>query len=117
MELGGADGPLLRSLSSVVQCKPRILNQGALDNLISNSKDELDLRPEARHRVLVDLFVREDGEVADGRVFRSAGRTDIDRFALDILMRARFSPAMIGDFPIPVWIRLPMTFTGPSAPE
>ena len=117
MELGGADGPLLRPLSSVVQCKPQLLSPGALDDLISSWIQGLDLGPEVRHQVLVDLFVREDGEVADGRVFRSAGRTDIDRFALDILMRARFSPATTGDFPIPVWIRLPMTFTGPSAPE
>ncbi|MGE0158872.1 MAG: TonB family protein [Gemmatimonadales bacterium] len=56
------------------------------------------------------LRVAPDGSVTNVRVQESSGHESLDQAALDVTSVARFQSARNRDQPVPVWVRLPVTF-------
>ena len=61
-------------------------------------------------RVIVHLFIDEDGTVQRTLVAESSGHTSLDEAALRVAEVARFTPALNLDKVVPVWIQIPTTF-------
>jgi protein TonB len=62
-------------------------------------------------RVLLWVFVNEQGQVANVKVQESSGYEQLDQAAEKVLREtAQFSPALNRDQKVPVWIALPVTF-------
>src|SRR5688572_8526612 len=57
--------------------------------------------------VSLRLLVNPEGRVARLWVVESSGICDLDLTALKVSRKMRFSPAMIGGNPIPVWVQMP----------
>ena len=60
--------------------------------------------------VIVWFFVEESGRVADTRVAQSSGYEQLDVAALQVSDRFVFSPALLNDQFVPVWVQFPITF-------
>jgi TonB family protein len=61
-------------------------------------------------RVVVWLFVTDDGRVATTRLAQSSGHAALDDAALRVASVYRFTPAMMRDERVDVWIQFPITF-------
>jgi TonB family protein len=61
-------------------------------------------------RTIVWMQVDAAGVVRDVRINESSGRRELDQAALRIARVFRFSPAMSGGEPVPVWITIPIQF-------
>jgi protein TonB len=61
-------------------------------------------------RVVLWVFVEEDGSPGAFRVQESSGHAKLDQAAERIATNMRFSPAMLRDRPVAVWIAMPITF-------
>ncbi len=61
-------------------------------------------------RVVVWLFIDEEGTVQNTRVNEPSGHTSLDEAALRVANVMQFSPAMNRDKKVPVWVSLPITF-------
>lgn len=61
-------------------------------------------------RVLLWLWVDEYGIVQEARIDEPSGHTELDFTAVRIARIMRFEPAARDGEPLPVWIRIPMTF-------
>jgi protein TonB len=61
-------------------------------------------------RVMLHMFVDEQGRVTSTRVMESSGHADMDEAAIAVAGTARFHPARKGDEAIGVWIALPFEF-------
>ncbi len=59
---------------------------------------------------LVWFHIDEQGQVTDTRVNRSSGSPELDRAALDVAGRMRFTRALNRDEPVAVWVSFPITF-------
>lgn len=55
-------------------------------------------------------FIDAAGAVRDTRVATPSGHPEIDAAAEAAMLQVRFTPAMNGGEPVPVWIQLPVTF-------
>jgi periplasmic protein TonB len=62
-------------------------------------------------RVLVWVFINEDGVVEKALVKEGAGSPAFDEVALAVTPRMHFSPAINRDRRVAVWIELPLVFT------
>lgn len=56
------------------------------------------------------VYVAETGSVTNARLKRSSGLAQLDEVAIDIIRHAEFTPAVLGDEPVGVWIELPVSF-------
>jgi periplasmic protein TonB len=61
-------------------------------------------------RVVLWVFIDEQGRVQNTRVVESSGYPDFDDLAQNALRTVEFSPAMNRDQPVAVWIQLPIQF-------
>lgn len=61
-------------------------------------------------RVVLWVFIDENGRVQNTRVVESSGYEAFDRVAQEGLRTVTFSPAMNRDQRVPVWIQLPISF-------
>ena len=60
--------------------------------------------------VVLEVRIEASGEVAEARVFRSAGCPELDEAALDAVRKARFEPARIGGVPVESTVLQPVVF-------
>ena len=60
--------------------------------------------------VVLWVELSKEGKVSEARIQRSSGEPALDEAALTATRRAEFSPAMLEDAPVDVWIQLPITF-------
>lgn len=60
--------------------------------------------------VIVEGVIVENGLVRDCRLVRSSGHEELDRAALEAMLRARFNPARIAGFAVRKTVRLPFSF-------
>lgn len=58
----------------------------------------------------VHFFIDENGEVRDTRIEQTSGHDVVDDAALNVASVFRFSPALNGHEPVPVWVSHAMTF-------
>ncbi len=61
-------------------------------------------------RATVYFFIDEHGEVQDTRIEQTSGHEALDAAALTVAGVFRFSAALNGDQPVPVWVSHAMTF-------
>jgi periplasmic protein TonB len=60
--------------------------------------------------VVVWFYIEEGGRVASTRVAQSSGFAPLDAAALQVSDRFVFSPALLNDQFVPVWVQFPITF-------
>lgn len=62
-------------------------------------------------RVLLWVFVTEEGTVGNVRIYESSGQPQLDAAAEKVMREtAQFSPALNREQKVPVWVALPVTF-------
>ena len=61
-------------------------------------------------RAEVWLLIDAQGVLRDTRIDQSSGHEALDLAALRVARVMRFSPAMNGEVPVPVWVSIPITF-------
>jgi protein TonB len=61
--------------------------------------------------VLLWVWVDEEGRPGNAQVNRSSGREQLDEVALEMARQMEFSPAMLRDKPVGVWIAQPISFS------
>lgn len=62
-------------------------------------------------RVMLWVFVNEQGEVANVRIYESSGYEQLDQAAEKVMREtAKFSPALNREQKVPVWVAMPVTF-------
>jgi len=64
----------------------------------------------------VRVFLDEEGRVRNAQIGESTGHAALDDAALRVAEAIRFSPALNGDKPVPVWISFPVTFSRQGEP-
>jgi TonB family protein len=62
-------------------------------------------------RVVLMLFIDEDGRILRRRVAESSGHCEFDLAALEVSRIMRFSPAVARGEPTRVWVSMPITFS------
>ncbi len=87
------------------EAAPRMLNRSEL----ARALQALAARPELRNReAQVWLYVGMDGAVKNARIVRTSGSVEADRALLEVARQARFEPARLDRFVVPVWIQFPL---------
>ena len=62
------------------------------------------------------FFIRENGRVAETRLWRSSGSSEVDRIALDAGRQVLWRPATCGGQPVATWYGHPMAVGGAPYP-
>jgi TonB family protein len=95
------------------ECRPRLLNAPEVSRRLS----QLQSNPAGRNRsARVWVFVNTAGLVERAHIHRSSGSAQADALLLDVARFARFTPALSGDFRVPVWVQVPLTIGAPIVP-
>ena len=71
---------------------------------------ELQKRIGIEGTVILWLLINELGEVEKVHLHTSSGDRALDDAAVNGYRQAVFSPALQGDIPVKVWVRLPVSF-------
>jgi len=90
--------------------EPRLLNGPELVSLMQRMYPRALREAGIGGDVLMWVYVDEQGNPANAQINRSSGHSQLDDTALAIAQRMRFSPAMLRDQPVAVWIAQPITF-------
>lgn len=91
------------------ECMPAIANRGELARLLLRAADDRAVRGRS---AVVRVHVGRDGSVMDARVHGSSGSVAADQALLGIARRARFAPATLDGFLVPVWSSFPLSIVG-----
>lgn len=86
--------------------EPRLLNRQEISSALSAIAARRGYRDRS---ATVWIFVTSRGEAARTEVHGSSGSIETDRELLGVARRARFSPARLDRFPVPVWVALPLS--------
>ena len=98
--------------SSVPKQVPSPLNYDAVRRSASISRPDL-VPPGAPTRIaFLWFFIREDGGVADIRLWKTSGSSDIDDLAVELGRQVRWRPARCGGQPVANWYGHPMAVGG-----
>ena len=91
--------------------KPDLLNRAEVAEALARAYPK-DLR-EARigGRAHVWVFIEADGTLSRVQLAESSNNDAIDAAALEVANTFRFSSALNGDEPVPVWIKIPIVFS------
>ncbi|MCI0434510.1 MAG: energy transducer TonB [Gemmatimonadetes bacterium] len=84
---------------------PRLLNRDEVQRLLQEQ-----IRLGMRGEVVVELFVNEHGAVERSRVYQSSLNQTVDAVAIKVARATQFDPGRIDGYPVPVWVRMPVTF-------
>jgi TonB family protein len=60
--------------------------------------------------VLLHVLIDDKGTVRETRVMQGSGQETLDEAAQEVMSVARFSPALLDEAPVPVWVQLPVSF-------
>jgi TonB family protein len=108
--LGDSAGPSPRRVAALRTCRPVLSNERDLQRLIGREARRLDeqgLLPDAAMPVLW-LYVGADGLVRRTQVNQGSGAVAVDQAAARIMSNATFSPALLEDIPVAVWVQIPV---------
>ncbi|MCL5021673.1 MAG: energy transducer TonB [Bacteroidetes bacterium] len=110
LHLGGAGVPSAEQDTSgappdyvPVDKEPTIVSQSIPKYPAEAIKDNIE------GRVWVKLWVDKDGAVRDAKILKSNEQI-FNKPAIDAAMKYRFTPAMLRDKPVAVWVVIPFTF-------
>lgn len=92
------------------ECMPAIANRGELARLLQRAADDRALRGRS---AVVRVRVGRDGSVMAARVHGSSGSVTADQALLGIARHARFVPATLDGFVVPVWSSFPLSIVAP----
>jgi TonB family protein len=105
------------ALAPTVECMPVLLNGEELERAIRQPLlvhaapggiDEAPV-PGRTRRLVLRLHVGEDGTVSEVVLVRGSGDARLDRsVAASVTEMARFSPAVVSDRPVQMWVELPL---------
>lgn len=91
--------------------EPRLLNGPELLRLLRELYPRSLREAGVGGEVIMWVYVDEEGDPARAQIQRSSGYERLDEAALNIASRMRFSPAMLRDLPVGVWIAQPISFS------
>jgi TonB family protein len=98
--------PAIVPFAAYRECPPTMLNT----DYLARRLEQLLANPAMHHRqAMVWVFVQADGEVGNARVVRSSGDRTADDALLQVAREGRFTPALLGEFAVPVWVQFPLT--------
>lgn len=107
LTLSRGDSADLRPFEPQSERRPEIQNRREIGRLL---QVEADSSPSMQGREAVfRLLIDPRGRVEDAVLHKSTGSTPLDLAMSEIIRRARFSPALLGQYPVSVWIQLPLT--------
>lgn len=91
--------------------EPRLLNGPEMLSLLARLYPRSLREAGIGGEVLMWVWVDAQGNPSNPQINRSSGHAQLDETALAIAQRMRFSPAMLLDKPIGVWIGQPISFS------
>ncbi len=91
--------------------EPRLLNSREMLRLLLRRYPKTLREAGIGGTVVLWVYVEEDGTPGRTQVQASSGYEALDRTAEEIASEMRFSPAMLRDQPVGVWIAQPITFS------
>lgn len=91
--------------------EPRLLNGTEIAFLLQQNYPRALCEAGIEGKVLLWIFVDENGGSAACRVHTSSGYARLDEAAKEVVSHMRFAPAMHMDKPVAVWIAQPVEFT------
>ena len=100
------DGPVFTPMT----VRPEITNREEVTELLMTEYPAALRDAGIGGRVVVWIFVSEEGVVGDVRVSQTSGQAQFDEAALRVAELIRFTPAWNRTEPVAVWIEVPITF-------
>ena len=100
--------------SSAKRGSPSPLNYDAVRRGATVSRPDLFPRGGPTRIAFLWYFVREDGGVADTRLWKSSGSSEVDGVAVDLGRRMRWQPATCSGTPVALWYGHPIALGGPQ---
>lgn len=91
--------------------EPRLLNGPEMIRLMDRMYPPALKEARIGGDVLMWVWVDEEGRPGNAQINRSSGRPQLDETALAIAAQMRFSPAMLRDKPVGVWVAQPISFS------
>jgi TonB family protein len=92
------------------ECPPHMVNAPEVSRLLRRLAGDGSL---LNRSAVVWAYVNADGDVVRTKVNRSSGNIQLDLQLVEVARQARFAPAMLDDFLVPVWVSVPLAFRGP----
>lgn len=89
---------------------PALENPAYVATLIDQWFPSTVYRPGVRGKAVVWIRVESSGEPVEVRLKHGLGLPPLDTLVVDATTAARFSPAVLGDEPIALWVSMPITF-------
>jgi hypothetical protein len=105
--------PAVCADSAVPRRPPSPLNYDDVRRSATVSRPDLFPRGGSPRIAFLWYFVREDGGVAETRLWRSSGSRDVDEVALEAGRQLRWQPATCGGQPVALWYGHPIALGGP----
>jgi protein TonB len=90
---------------------PRITNSSEVSRILEREYPPLLRDAGVTGTVILRVYLDIEGVPRDFEVYESSGNNALDRAALQVVPRMRFSPAQNRDQVVAVWIAIPVTFT------
>ncbi len=90
--------------------EPRLLNAPEMLRLLARLYPSALKQAGIGGEVMLWVWVDEEGHPTKSRISQSSGRDQLDDAALAIVSSMRFSPALLRDQPVGVWIAQPVSF-------
>lgn len=76
---------------------------------------EIARRAGIQGKVILEIFVSEEGDVTETRVIKSMGNNGLDEAAIYAAKAVKWKPAVLNDQPVATWVSLPIVFRLPEA--
>jgi TonB family protein len=89
---------------------PRLLNRDEVLRLLQRVYPPVLLQAGIGGTAIVWIKLDEEGTVTETRIKQSSGQPGLDKAALEVAAKAKFSPAWNRDQKVRVWVELPVVF-------
>lgn len=115
----GVDRDWSLALAPTVECMPHLengeeLNRALRQPLSPHASPDGVVPPALRRRLILRLHVGEDGRIVEAEVRDGSGDPRLDRLLSERARAvARFTPAVVDDRPVRVWVELPLEIEVP----
>jgi TonB family protein len=100
--------PRIAAVQLSYECPPRLLNTGHITRRLQQLARDSTMR--GGHATLW-MKVDEEGRTTETRLIRSSGQSAQDNSMMRVARQARFTPALLEGYAVPVWIQMPFSIT------